>query len=372
MPKSVKLTEKLPWKYKWYALGIAVWVISHWPLVITEYYTNYIFKPFSNALRLITSSFPFAIGELVYLLIIIILIINSIEWLMHNKNEYSKSIFWKTAAINCFNIIVKLFVIFELFWGLNYQKMPPSKEFQLTVSSNYTESQMDSLSLELIKQLNNTRLKMGNFDPKYMNFDSILSQNRAELDKNAQKWPFLKYKNPSLKKALFPIWGDYIGYTAFYQPLTGEAIVRDDLPKLLWPFTMSHEIAHQLGYASEDQANFVAFIIGVESDQPLFNYAAQLQLFTYAQYAHLNFIAQRGDYNLYKAIVSRNKNLLNPTVIADRMEIKSFFQKKQAKQIKGSEEMYNQFLIWNKQQKGIESYQDVLLWVLSYQSKKNP
>ena len=113
-------------------------------------------------------------------------------------------------------------------------------------------------------------------------------------------------------------------------------------------------------------------MIGIESDQPIFNYSTQLQLFTYAQYAHLNFIAKRGDFELYKQVIERNRKLLSPQVIADRRKIKNFFLQKQDLQIQGASEMYNQFLIWNKQEKGIDSYNDVLLWVLAFERKKNP
>ncbi len=314
----------------------------------------------------------FPLGELVYLFLVILLIFKVFKWLSKNKSHFSSLLFWKHQGVGFLNRVVIIYIVFELIWGLNYQNLDPSTDFGLQVQVDYTENQMDSLSLALINELNLTRSKMSDFDPKMINFDTILIQNRAEFAKNAIKWPLLKYQNLSVKNAFFPSWGDYIGYTAFYQPLTGEAIVRGDLPKFTLPFTMSHEIAHQLGYASEDQANFIAYVIGVESDKPLFNYATQLQLFTYAQYAHLNFIAKRGDFKYYKQVVERNKSLLSPQVLADRKEIKSFFLKKQDLQIQGSSEMYNQFLKWNHQIKGIDSYNDVLLWVLAYKSKKNP
>ncbi len=314
----------------------------------------------------------FPLGELVYLFLVILLIFKVFKWLSKNKSHFSSLLFWKHQGVGFLNRVVIIYIVFELIWGLNYQNLDPSTDFGLQVQVDYTENQMDSLSLALINELNLTRSKMSDFDPKMINFDTILIQNRAEFAKNAIKWPLLKYQNLSVKNAFFPSWGDYIGYTAFYQPLTGEAIVRGDLPKFTLPFTMSHEIAHQLGYASEDQASFIAYVIGVESDKPLFNYATQLQLFTYAQYAHLNFIAKRGDFKYYKQVVERNKSLLSPQVLADRKEIKSFFLKKQDLQIQGSSEMYNQFLKWNHQIKGIDSYNDVLLWVLAYKSKKNP
>jgi hypothetical protein len=370
MSNPAKLREKIPWNYSIYFLALLIVIISYSPTTLNSFYSPYIFNPIANLLRLLFGKFSITIGEFAYLFIVILLIYNALKWLFTKRGDFCRLHFWKLQIVHCFNIVVKIFIVFELIWGLNYQKMDPSHDFKLKVPVSYTESQMDSLSLSLINDLNSTRTKIGDFDPILLCFDTILKQNKTEFAKNAQNLPFLKYQNASVKKAIFPSWGDYIGYTAFYQLITGEAIIRGDLPKLTMPFTMSHEIAHQLGYASEDQANFIAYVIGVGSDYPLFNYSTQLQLFTYAQFAHLNFIAKRGDFELYKQVIERNKKLLNPKVIADRREIKNFYLQKQDLQIQGTSEMYNQFLIWNKQLKGIESYNDVLLWVLAYKDKK--
>ena len=367
MSNHVKISEKMPWNFALYLLGFITLAISYWPSAVTAFYGPYIFKPITQFLRFIFGRIPFSLGEIAYVFIIISLIFSLLRWVYFNKNHFSGLPFWKPQMVHFLNGVVVLFIVFELLWGLNYQKMDPSQDFDLKVPLSYTEHQMDSLSLSLINKLNLTRAKLVNIYPKKLEFDSILAQNEVEFTKNSQKWSFLKYRNSSVKKAIFPSWGDYIGYTAFYQPLTGEAIVRGDLPKLTMPFTMSHEMAHQLGYASEEQANFIAYVIGTESVDPLFNYSTQVQLFTYAQYAHLNFIAKRGDFEWYKQIVERNRKLLSPQVIADRKEIKNFFLQKQDLQIQGTSEMYNQFLIWNKQLKGIDSYNDVLLWVLAYE-----
>jgi len=118
--------------------------------------------------------------------------------------------------------------------------------------------------------------------------------------------------------------GDKLGYLAFYQPITGEAIIRDDLPQLLKPFTLEHEKAHQKGYASETEANFIAFMTAQETKDPLLKYSTQIQLFTYAQNATLWLVAKKGDFDLWKKIVERNKKLITPKVLADRQKIKSF------------------------------------------------
>ncbi len=372
MSKTTKLSQKLPWNYLRYVLALLIWLIGFFPNLLSHIYTPLIFRPLSKVLRYISGLVTFSIGEWVYLGLIITLIFSILNWIWINYLHFRDGSFWKHQLVRWLNILTVLYIVFELCWGLNYQKLNPSKDFNLQVPSIYTEKQMDSLSLSLIQELNITREKISDFEAKNLHFESISSKIGAEFKEISKIRPFLHYAPSSVKVANFPSWGDYLGYTAFYHPITGEAIIRGDLPVLTQAFTISHEMAHQLGYASEEEANFIAFVIGTESKDPIVQYSTQLQMFTYAQYAHLQFIVKRGDFKLYQEMVERNKKLLHPSVIEDRKFIRNFFLKKQDLQIKGSSEMYNQFLLWNKQARGIESYEDVLLWALAYKSKKNP
>lgn len=369
MFEPTKLGQKLPWNSKMYILALFIFALSCSKYLISNYYQPYIYKPISFILRFISGIFGIAFGEWFYFIICILLIINFIKWISNNKVGVWSTFYWKLLWVRSINGVSKLYIIFELFWGLNYQKQSPANQFKLDPPLTYTEAQMDSLSLELIQQMNYTRSKLSDNSIYGLNFTEIVKMTKSQYDLITDSYPFLKYNQTSIKKAQIPSLGDYIGFTAFYQPFTGEAIVRGDLPILTLPFTMSHEIAHQLGYASETEANFIAFVIGTESREPVFNYATQLQIFTYAQQAHLNSIAKRGDYQQFEKIIARNKQLLSPLVITDRKQIRNFFLRKQELLIPGSTQLYNQFLQWNHQAKGIESYNDVLLWALVYKKK---
>ena len=54
------------------------------------------------------------------------------------------------------------------------------------------------------------------------------------------------------------LWQDFLGY---YNPFTGEAQVNTNVPAFVIPFTTCHEMAHQIGYASESEASFVGFLV---------------------------------------------------------------------------------------------------------------
>jgi hypothetical protein len=266
--------------------------------------------------------------------------------------------------------LVQLYVVFMLLWGLNYRKSSPAQSFHLSIDTSYTEIQLDSLSLQLIDQMNLTRQKLPDSVIASLNYKQVFDHTLREYKGIQNSYPFLQLEKPVLKKAHFPTWGDYIGYLAFYQPLTGEAIIRADVPLLTLPFTSCHELAHQMGYASEAEANFIAFVVASKTSDPVFKYSMLLQMFTYSQSEHLSLIAKTGNFEKWKTIVNRNKSLLDAKVIEDRKKIKDFFIQRQQLLIPASTSLYDQFLQWNKQAKGIKSYDEVLLWVLAYNKSK--
>ena len=358
-------------KFSWFVGALLIFAFSFSPSLLQKIYTQGFFKYMSAGMRFINSKIPFAIGEWVFLIIIILLIFNILQYLFKFKSNFKQKQFWITTGSKIVLGLTKLYVVFQLIWGLNYHQADPSRSFDITLPVAYTAFEMNNLSLDLIYELNAEREKLPELVVNNLNKVNIIDASIGEFKQNARKFPFLQYQYPCLKFSTIPALGDYLGYLAFYQPITGEAIIRGDLPTLTLPFTICHEIAHQLGYASETEANFIAFVIGSESKDPLFRYSMLLQLFSYTQMEHLNFIAARGDFKEWEAIVKRNKALLSPSVIRDRLKIKAFFMERSGLLIPVSTTLYDQFLQLNKQTKGIESYNDVVLWALAYR-KKHP
>ena len=51
-----------------------------------------------------------------------------------------------------------------------------------------------------------------------------------------------------------------MGFSGYLNPFTNEAQVDILIPKYQLPTTASHEVAHQLGYAAENEANFIGIL----------------------------------------------------------------------------------------------------------------
>jgi hypothetical protein len=341
--------------------------------LVASFYTQGLFRVGTSGLRFLFGSLPFALGELVYILLIILLIINVINkfTLFKNFNQFGQKIRFLLIYLSWFGI--KLIVVFQLIWGLNYLQPDLSSRFHLKLqnpkNAEVAISEMNALTYELIDELNQAKKTIKHNKGIEPNFDQTVADVQRAYNKLANGYPQFKIQHQSIKKAIFPNLGDYIGYFAFYQPITGEAIIRSDLPILTQPYTIAHEMAHQLGYASETEANFIAFVVASESNDPYLKYSMLLQMFSYAQDAQLLLLAGNKGFDVWKTQIEKNRSLLSPAVLRDRANIKAFFAARAGKQIQASSQLYDQFLKWNQQAAGLASYADVLKWVRAYRLK---
>ena len=124
---------------------------------------------------------------------------------------------------------------------------------------------------------------------------------RAEYDTFVKKYPdLISYNYPSrVKGVLFSRAMSYAQILGIYTFFTGEANVNVDYPDAEIPSTALHELAHQRGICREDEASFVAHLIGRESEDTYVRYSANLDLFRYV----LNAL-YRADRELYKSFTA--------------------------------------------------------------------
>ena len=357
----------------WGFLFVICLLAPNYPNLVATYYNQGLFKYWTIGMRWLFGRIPFALGELIYFIFFIVLIINIIRYFISIKsfNQIKRNIGIKLLKVIWLSI--RLFVVFQLIWGLNYLQPDPTNAFNIKVqipkNVQIAQIEINQLTNELIQELNQTKLELSSLKGVEPNFALTVAKVQYAYGSISKAYPKLQLQNQSVKKAIFPTLGDYIGYLAFYQPITAEAIVRSDLPILTQPYTIAHEMAHQLGYASETEANFIAFVVATEADDPMFKYSMLLQMFTYAQDAQLLLLAGTKGFDAWKAQIAKNKALLSPAVIKDRAEIKAFFAARADKQIQASNQLYDQFLKWNQQAAGLDSYADVLKWVRAYRLK---
>lgn len=67
-----------------------------------------------------------------------------------------------------------------------------------------------------------------------------------------------------------------LGISGIYSPFTGEPNYNAIQPGFDIPFSVAHEMAHGRGFAREDEANFVAFLVCTKSSNPYVRYSGYL------------------------------------------------------------------------------------------------
>ncbi|MBQ5833576.1 MAG: DUF3810 domain-containing protein [Clostridia bacterium] len=127
---------------------------------------------------------------------------------------------------------------------------------------------------------------------------SISEMNQKLLDAYDRvhaKYPFIDTFYSKAKPVLLSEPMSYTHITGVYTFFTGEANINVHFPDYTIPFTAAHELAHQRGIAREDEANFVAFLVCMESEDSYIRYSGTLSVYEYVASALYS-----ADRELYK------------------------------------------------------------------------
>lgn len=337
----------------------ALFCLSFFSSVIEKLYAEAFYPVFAQTLRFLFGWLPFSLGDLLYSTLIIGLVSGFLKYMQYIKPQYLlNQISYNLLKLIQFLLIT--YIVFQIFWGLNYSRKGIGAQMSLMPAS-YSTTELQQLTQWVIMQLNENSKQVGEKPPDY----SFIRQQASEIYAQAShQYSFLTYKYASIKPSLFAYIGNYMGFTGYYNPFTGEAQVNTTVPHFLLPFITCHEMAHQLGYASEDEASFVAFLAIHSGNKAYFKYSLYFDLYLYTN-SEL--------YSRDSAVAIQFSKQLLPKVHKDLLTYKTFWQQYRSKTAEGIFRLlYGNYLKANKQPKGIETYDEIVAWLIAFEKKNNP
>ncbi|MDD7884921.1 DUF3810 domain-containing protein [Flavivirga sp. 57AJ16] len=328
-------------------------VLSDHPEFIERFYSHGMYPFISKIFRYTLGWLPFSFGDLVYTLFIIYII----RWFYKNRKKLRKNT--KQWFIDVLSAFAIMYFAFHLFWGFNYYRLPLHKS--LNIANDYTTEQLISVTERLIKKSNALHLKVANNDT----IKAHLPYSKSEVLKMApmgyenlkQVFPHLEYHPKSIKKSLYSYPLTYMGFSGYLNPFTNEAQVDGLIPIYKVPTTASHEIAHQLGYAAENEANFIGCMAAINHDDIYFRYTG----YTFGLRFCLNEIYRR-DPCLFEDMVAD----VNKGILKNYKEVREFWEAHENPTEPLFKLFYGNFLKANKQNKGMESYSYVVALLVNY------
>ncbi|HEX5655366.1 MAG TPA: DUF3810 domain-containing protein [Chitinophagaceae bacterium] len=339
---------------------IAIKWVSLYPDWVERNYTYGVYPLISSAQRFLLGWIPFSIGDLFYGFLILVILFRTFRFFRLLFQKKLTRNYFVQALQQAIFFFLFVYVFFNLLWGLNYNRLGVSPQLGLEVKT-YAQADLDSLISQLQSRLNLYAPLVSKLQRDSFNRKKLLFTESSQAFKEAEKQhAFLRYRPVSIKPSLFSYAGNYLGFQGYYNPFSGEAQVNTTIPRVIEPFVTTHEIAHQLGYAKENEANFVAFLACHESSSVALKYSMYFDMYLYAK----RELARR-DTLLAKSIDS----LLHPQVHADIREYREFFKKYRNPIEPVIMWAYGHYLKANNQPGGKQTYNEVVAWLIAYYKK---
>ena len=327
---------------------------------VEHYYTYGFYPVVSHFLRILFGWLPFSFGDLLYLGAVFYILLKGLKFLrILQKRQVKEYLRWVLLK-KFLRLLLWIYLVFNIFWGLNYNRLGMASQLNLDVQP-YTVEDLDSLTFVLQNRLNFFAGSVDSLERNRLDHNrALFNEAIAAYKKVASSMPFLSYDHPSIKPSLYSHIGHYLGFTGYYNPFSGEAQIKTTVPFFLKPFVVTHEIGHQLGYAKENEANFVAFFAGRSSGNPEFNYSVYYEMHQYAI---------RELYRRDSARARYYQEQLHPRVEDDTKELLAYLTRSKNYIEPWVTDIYDEYLKLNNQPKGKMTYNEVVAWLIAYQKK---
>lgn len=271
---------------------------------VSELYTDGIFYYISWPVKKAISYFPFSFAEIALYVCVISVPVALISAVVRTVKRTREHIFFKRIGsplplfrvfrpgvkffLNTLTIILIICSAFILFGGINYTGLTFAEKAGYT-SEEYSVSQLRKLCSYLASEVSYARQNVvtttgGMIDDEYAGYNLYkLTDDAVSAYGNLpDEFDYLKRDYPRAKPAIGSVIMSNIHITGIYPYIVPEAIVNAQTPIMSLPHTICHEMAHQRGFAREDEANYIAYIACVNSENELFVYSGYYTAFSYA------------------------------------------------------------------------------------------
>ncbi|WP_299210338.1 DUF3810 domain-containing protein [uncultured Dokdonia sp.] len=333
-------------------MGI-VRVLALFPEFIENYYSNGLYPLISKGFRYTFGWLPFSFGDIMYSVLIIIALR---EIVLLFKSRFRQ---WKTFSVRTLALASIVYGAFHLLWGMNYYRLPLHES--LSIESEYTTKELVVLTQKLILKSNALYDQLASNDT--MAVDVPLSKSEV-FDQTVQgynalqtQFPKLDYPPKSIKTSLLSYPLSVMGYSGYLNPITNEAHINGLVPSHRHPVISCHEQAHQLGFAKENEANFIGVLATLHNENPYFQYSGSIFALRYC----INDVFRR-DSELGENL----RDQIRPGILKNYAASREFWDRMDNPLEPFFKLFYTNYLKANNQPDGIKSYSYMVALLVNY------
>jgi len=337
---------------------LALQILKFLPEAVEKYYSNGLYVWISKFSRIVLGKIPFSVGDVMYCVLILL----AFRWFFKSWKNWK--LYWKDNLLRIVNVISIGYFLFHLLWAVNYYRVPLYEK--MSIQKEYSEADLVAFTKKLIVKTNEIHSQIVKNDSLKVSIpysqEQIFEMNVNGYSGLGDQYSFFAYENSSVKKSLISFPLTYMGFAGYLNPFTNEAQVNYMIPMYNFPFTSCHEMAHQIGYASESECNFIAFLATTKNENLYFKYSGYVSALKYC----LNTLEkiEEGKSKPFKKSVHSG-------IVKNFQESKDFWEEHQTFIDNGFEFFYDNFLKLNQQKDGMESYSKFVDLMVNYYKDKN-
>ena len=238
----------------------------------------YVIRTLQNMLALWSGSVDFVVWQVLAMVLVILGLASAVLMIVLKWNPV-QWLGWVLAVAS------GVYMLHTLVFGLNYFAGPLAEDLRLEVGG-YTVEELTEAAEYYRDKANELAVQVkrdGNGNVDFADFETLAKQTGSGFKTMTYEYGYPIFAGETLpvKKLGFSSWFSKRGITGMTVGITGEACVNPEIPDILLPFSMSHEMAHRMCVYTEEDANFAAFLTGHVSDSLEYRYSAYFMAYRY-------------------------------------------------------------------------------------------
>ena len=277
----------------------AVHIISEFSKPFSDFVNRYIGSFFRSVLAVITSILPFSLAEAVILFIPVIFTVIIVLCVKRTNKSVRDGVRYVASMAAVLSLFYSLFVFTT---AVGYNGAPLSEKLSLDeapVSVDELREAAEYMKEKTNEQLSEIEYVYGKNSVMPYSLSDMNELLLKAYDKVSDEYAFLPRLYSRVKPIALSEPMTYTHISGLYSYYTGEANVNVNFPDYTLPFTAAHELAHQRGILPENEANFVAFLVCISSDDAYIRYSGYLNMYEY-----LNSALYSADYDAFAEVYS--------------------------------------------------------------------
>ncbi len=245
-------------------------------------------------------------------------------------------------------VFLYIFTVYSWSWGLGYHGTGLAVKTGLRTDGITTE-QLTNVTRLFAENANDLAGQVERDADRSFTLDTgyYFELSKGVYANISREFPALEGNAYLPKAMMYSKLMSIMNFTGVYISLTGEANINVDAPAALMPATIAHEMAHQRGVNSEDEANFAGIAACITSNITVYEYSGYLSGLLYLMSA-LDTAAP----DAAQAI----RATLNEDVNRDWTDNYEYWQQYESPAAEAVSAMYDGYLKANGEELGISSY----------------